>query len=201
MHAIWCTVDGLLDSLVFPSKFHISYSNVGQIIVNFVWFLSALSNWDMIFLVEIEAKYRKKVALSWECKLKSENEWMNESVWCATNECVEILQSLMPKRWDMRAMRNHFIFLSFNGCLNPFRFFRSLFAKTICNGGAEHIYSVFSCSCKKSKNHKMTASLSRVVLLWKAINEIEYDALDNYYYGAAFNCHWGLFSHCQYHHI
>lgn len=50
--------------MVFPSKFHISYSNVGQIIVNFVWFFSVLSNWGMVFWVEIEAKYRKKVALS-----------------------------------------------------------------------------------------------------------------------------------------
>lgn len=39
----------------------------------------------------------------------------------------------------------------------------------------------------------MTTSLSSVVLLWKVINKIEYDALDNYLLWSAFNCRWFFF--------
>lgn len=124
MHAIWCTVDGLLDSLVFPSKFHISYSNVGQIIVNFVLFFCT-SKLEHGFFCGNWSKIQKK-----SCTLMrvvgtvcsaSQRVKMNESVWCATNEMCWNIAVINAKA--MRAMRNHFIFLSFNGCLNPLRFF------------------------------------------------------------------------------
>lgn len=201
MHAIWCTVDGLLDSLVFPSEFHIFIFKCRTNYCEFCLVFFGTFKLGHGFLGWNWSKIQKKSCTFMRVQVK-EWKWMNESVWCATNECVEILQSLMPKRWEQcEQCATTLFFCHLMDVWIRFDFFFSLFAKTICNGAAEHIYSVFSCSCKKSENHKMTASLSRVVLLWKAINEIEYDALDNYYYGAAFNCHWGLFSHCQYHHI
>lgn len=98
----------------------------------------------------------------------------------------------------MRAMQPLYFTCHLMNVLNPFRFF---FHSRCKNNiiGAYSVYFYVLVAWKKNINThthtlaqvywqkqetKMTASLSSVVLLWKAINKIEYDALDNYYYGA-----------------